>query len=188
MEKPSDHIVKYLIIFVIGVILIKTTSGSGIFVSKIHKGKGYSVQIPKGWKKVKENKGIIYPKDVELVTFVPKSIDLKIQEPDVFISIFTKKLSTPIWIEDEFPDILQSLREAGFDVKDKGEIKLDNVISKWVVYHEKKIPALVLEFYMVTDASIFYKMQYSAHPDKFNVARADFEELKNSFKFRFSLF
>jgi hypothetical protein len=35
---------------------------------------------------------------------------------------------------------------------------------------------------------MFYKMQYSAHPDKFNQLRRSFEELKDSFKFRFSLF
>lgn len=188
MNEPSKNIAKFLIIFISVVFFIKIISGSSIFVSKNHKGKGYSVRIPEEWKKVKEEKGVFYPAGVENVTFVPKSIDLGIQKPDLFISIYTRKLSTPIWIEDEFPDILKSLHEEGFRIMDRGEIKLDDVISNWVVYHDKKIPALVLEFYMVTDTSIFYKIQYSAHPDKFNVYRPVFEKFKENFKFRFTLY
>ena len=120
--------------------------------------------------------------------FVPKEIDLKIEEPDSYISILTKKLTTPIWVEDEFPDILMSIQKAGYKIMDKGEIKIDDVISKWVVYHDKQTPTLVLEFYMVTDNSIFYKIQYSTHPDRFNKLRKSFEELRESFKFRFSLY
>lgn len=188
MNEPSKNIAKFLMIFVIGVFFIKTLGGSGLFVSKTHKGKGYSVRIPDGWKKVKEKKGTYYPQGVEIVTFVPKSTDLELQDLEVFISIYTRKLSTPIWIEDEFPEILKSLLDEGFIIMDRGEIKLDNVISYWIVYQDKKTPALILEFYMVTDNSIFYKIQYSTHPDKFNVYRSKFEELKNSFKFRFSLY
>jgi len=188
MTQPSKKIINYLIIFIFGVFLVKTLGGSGFFVSKVHKGKGYSVRIPEGWKKVKEKKSVVYPLGVEVVTFVPSATDLDFQEMDVFIFIYSKKLTTPTWIEDEFPGILESLSKAGFKVMDKGEIKLDNVISKWVVYHDKKKPAVVLEFYQVTDNSMFYKIQYSTHPDKFNVFRPDFEELKDSFKFRFSLY
>ena len=65
---------------------------------------------------------------------------------------------------------------------------LDEKLAKWLVYYDKKVPALVLEFYMVTDNNIFYKIQYSARPDKFNKQRAAFEELKDSFKYRFSLY
>jgi len=188
MEQPSDKIVRYLIIFAIAVALIKVTSGSGIFASSIHKGKGYLVVIPDGWKKVKKKKDVVYPKGVEMVTLVPKTIDADRDVPEVFISILTKKLATPIWIEDEWPDILRALNESGMKIKDKGQIKIDEVTTQWVVYHDIKVPALVLEFYMVTDTSVFYKMQYSADPEKFNVFRPVFEEFKSTFKFRFSMY
>ena len=188
MEKPSTKLTKVLVIFVIAVFLIKNATSSGIFEAKDHKGKGFYVKIPEGWKKVKKQKGVVYPEGVEVVLFVPKGIDVAYEQPDVYISIFTKKLSTPIWIEDEFPEILGSIKKAGYKIRDKGEIKLDGRLSAWVVYHDKKTPALVLEFYMVTDNSMFFKIQYSAHPDKFNKERASFEELKDSFKFRFSLY
>ena len=188
MEKTSTKLTKALVIFVVGVFLIKNATGSGIFEAKSHKGKGFFVKVPEGWKKTKKQKGVVYPEGVTVVMFVPKGINIKHEIPDVYISIFTKKLTSPIWIADEFPEILHSIKKSGYKVMDKGEIKLDDQISEWVVYHDKKTPALVLEFYMVTDNSVFYKIQYSAHPDKFNKQRKAFEELKASFKFRFSLY
>jgi len=187
-SQPSEKIIKFLILFVIGVFIIKNFSGSSFFEAKSYKGKGYFVRIPKGWKKVKKEKGVVYPQGVNFVLFIPRGINLEIEQPDVSISIYSKKLTTPIWIEDEFPDIVRSLSEAGFEVKDKGEIKLDGKISSWVVYLDRKTPALNLEFYIVSDNNMFYKMQYSAKPENFQQNRHYFEELKNSFKFRFALY
>jgi len=174
--------------FILAVLFIKTVGSSDIFISKVHKGKGYVVRIPEGWIKKKEEKGVKYPAGIQVVTFLPEDDQGLSGEPDAYISIFTKKLSAPVWIEDEFPEILKSLREAGYTIKDKGEIKLDELLSNWTVYYDKETPALVLEFYMVTDNSVFYKIQYSAHPDKFRTYRKAFESLKDSFKFRFSLY
>ena len=170
------------------VAIIKSLSSSGYFEAKDHKGKGYYVKIPAGWIKAKPPKNVQYPKDVEVVMFVPQGTDTGKGQPAMFITIYTKKLSTPIWIEDEFPDILAAIQKEGMQIKDKGQIKIDNEISHWVVYFDKAVPALVLEFYIVTDNNMFHKIQYSAPPDKFNKYRKSFEELKDSFKFRFSLY
>ena len=188
MSQPSDRIAKFLILFVIGIFLIKNFTGSGFFEPTDHKGKGYYVKIPKGWSKVKKEKGTVYPQGVTFVQFVPEGVDLKVARPDAMISIYSKKLITPIWIEDEFTNIVQSLREEGYEVKDQGQIKVDEKIAGWVVYFDRKTPALNLEFYIVSENNMFYKMQYSADPDKFQENRHYFEELKNSFKFRFSLY
>jgi len=187
MERASAKISRALVIFIGLVIFVKYLSGTGLFEPKNHRGHGYSVSIPQGWKKVKKQKGVVYPKGVEVVLFVPKGTDVKTEEPDTYISVFTKKLETPAWIEDEFPGILESIKREGNRVMDKGEIKLDDVISQWVVYYSQKHDALFLEFYIVTDANVFYKMQYSAPSEVFNKLRPSFEELKESFKFRFSL-
>lgn len=187
-NESSTKIIRILILFIVVVVITKNAIVAGLFTSKSHKGKGYFVRIPEGWRKVKKQKGFEYSQGVEGVMFVPKEMDPNIEEPDVYISIFTKKLTTPIWIEDEFPEILQSIKSSGFQLKDKGEVKLNDKVANWVVYYDKKIPALFLEFYMVTDNSIFYKMTYSALPEKFNVYRESFEYLKDSFKFRFSLY
>ena len=188
MSQPSERITKYLIIFIVGVIILKGLTGSGFFESKTHKGRGFVASIPPGWKLVKKEKGVVYPRGVEIALFVPKGMDTEEKSPSIFISIYSKKLTTPIWVEDEFPEILQSISQSGFQIMDKGEIKVSGVISKWVVYHDKQTPALALEFYLVTDNSIFYKLQYSAHPDQFNQNRAAFEFLKESFQLKFSLF
>jgi hypothetical protein len=188
MNQPSTKIAQFLILFVIGVIAVKSAIHADFFAPKNYKGKGYAVKIPEGWKIMKEPKGVVYPQGVGVVKFVPKGAAKQTERPDVYISIYTRKLKTPIWIEDEFPDILQSVKKAGFQVMDKGEIKLDGKIAKWLVYHDKRTPALVLEFYLDTDSNLFYKIQYFAHPDKFNKYRLAFEELKDSFKYRFSLY
>jgi hypothetical protein len=188
MEKASTKLSRAMFLFIVAILVIKNATSSGIFEARDHKGKGYYVVVPQGWKKVKKKKEIVYPEGVTVVMFVPKGTDTDLEVPDAYISIFTKKLTTPIWVEDEFPDILKSIHDSGFKIMDKGDIKLGGTESKWVVYHDKKAPALILEFYMVTDTNVFFKMQYSAHPDLFNKERAAFEELKDSFKFRFSLF
>lgn len=188
MEQPSTKVTRALIIFVIAVAIISNMSSSGFFEPRDHKGKGYYVKIPEGWKKVRQQKGVVYPEGVEVVMFVPKETNVKSKEPDAYISIFSKKLSTPVWIQDEFPEILASIARGGNKIMDKGEIKLDDVISEWLVYHDKKADALVLEFYMVTDNNMFYKMQYLAPPDQFNQMRRSFEELKDSLRFRFALY
>jgi hypothetical protein len=170
------------------VVIIKSMTNAGFFEPKDHKGKGYYVKIPAGWKKAKPQKDVYYPKDVGVVMFVPHGMDTDKGQPAIFVSIYTKKLSTPIWIEDEFPDILNSIQKSGMAIKDKGQIKIDDLITHWVVYFDKAAPALVMEFYMVTDNNTFHKIQYSASPEQFNKYRKSFEELKDSFKFRFSLY
>lgn len=188
MDQPSDRIARYLIIFVVLVFFIKVFINSGIFEMKTYKGKGYSVSIPDGWKMMKEDENVQYPEGVEVATLIPKSVDPASQNLDIFISIFSKKMTTPIWVEDEFPGIVASLMQKGFPVMDEGEIKISDRITKWVVYHNKKENALVLEFFMDTDNNMFYKLTYWARPDKFNAHRKEFETLKDSFKLRFSLF
>ncbi len=188
MEQASTKITRFLILFIIVVVVIKNASMLGFFEPKDHKGRGYYVKVPSGWKMVKKQKGVVYPDGVEVVMFVPKEADLDQQESDVYISLFVKKLTTPVWIEDEMPDILRSIVQGGNKIMDKGEIKIDGTVSQWVVYHDLKTPELVIEFYMVTDTSVFFKIQYAAPPDKFNKLRGSLEEFKKSFKFRFSLY
>ncbi|HQP10942.1 MAG TPA: hypothetical protein PKV41_06120 [Candidatus Omnitrophota bacterium] len=188
MEEASTKITKLLILFIVVIAVIKQASMGGFFEAEDHKGRGYYVRIPEGWKKIKPPKDVVYPDDIEVVTFIPKATGLDPQEPEAYISIFTKKLASALWIEDEIPEIRRSISQAGNKILDQGQIKIDGVISEWTVYHDLKAPALVLEFYMVTDSNIFYKLQYVAPPEKFNGLRRSFESLKESFKFRFSLY
>ena len=176
-----------MVFFIIAVVLIKMFSTSQLFEAKSFKGRGYFVQIPEGWKKVKTPKGMHYPDGVEVDRFVPKPMAAD-ELPEVQIIIFSKKLDTPVWIEDEFPGILESISREGYKIMDQGELKLDDKIAKWVVYQDKKTSAMNLEFYTVTDTSIFYKLQYSTQPGLFSKYRRAFEFLRESFKFRFSLY
>ena len=185
MEEASSKLKKFLILFIVCVVILKNASMAGFFEAKSHKGRGFYVEVPEGWRKAKQKKDAVYPDGVEVVMFIPKGINLDYEDTDVYITIFTKKLESALWIEDEMPYIIRSIWQAGNKIMDKGQIKIDGVIAEWVVYHDKKAPALVLEFYMVTENNFFFKIQYSADPDKFNKQRKSFEELKASWKFRF---
>lgn len=187
MVQPSQRITQFLIFFVLAIVIFKNLSGSGFFESKNYKAKGFQVRIPETWTRVPKQKGVEYPRGTDFVQLVPEGTDLKAGKPKAIISLLSKRLEAPIWIEDEFPNILQSLGESGYDVKDKGEIKLDDKISNWVVYYDRKNDLLVLEFYVVTDNGTFIKMQYSADPENFKIYRPYFEQLRESFKFRFSI-
>jgi len=188
MRQPSEKIAKYLIIFVIAIVLIKSINGSGFFESKNYKGKGFKIRIPEGWTKIIIDKDAVYPQGTDFIELVPKGTNLELGPPLAIISVLSTRLETPIWIEDEFPDIVQSIRDAGHAVKDKGEIKIDEKTASWIVYLAASTPpALVLEFYIVTDNGTFIKLQYSADPDYFKQYRPYFEQFRESFKFRFSL-
>ncbi len=184
---PSQKIARILMIFIIGVFFIKHLNGTGFFEPTSYKGRGYTVKIPEGWKKIKKEKGTRSSPGIHVVYFVPKETVLEGGAPDIFISIQSKKLVEPIWIEDEFPGMITALKRSGMDVKDHGKIEFNKMLSGWVVYHNKRIPALILEFYVVNENNMFYTMRYSSKPNQFNQSRHAFEELKDSFKFRFGV-
>jgi len=93
-----------------------------------------------------------------------------------------------MWLEDEMPEIINYLRQAGMYIIDKGEIKIDNEISKWVFFHDKRAQILTIEFYMILENNMFIKLQYSSKDTEFNKYRPEFEELKNNMKVKMTLF
>ena len=183
---------KRFFIFIFLLIFIKYASGLSIFKSGKYQGEDFVVVVPVGWEQRKELGGKFkeqgsYEK-TELVTFIHEGIDLEVQDPPAKISITSRKLPHAVWIDDEWGDIIRSIRMAGMRVMDQGEIKIGGVISKWVVFHNKKMKTLHLEFYMITEKNMFYKLEYVTEDDKFGKYRPDFEFLKNSWEFKFSLF
>ena len=157
------------------------------FKTDQYDGPGYSLKIPIGWEKQKINSNV-YGKDVEAVTFTVPEINTITEQPVARITILAKRLTAAFWVEDEFPSILQSISENGYQIMDRGEIKISDQISKWVVFYDKRTDLMELEFYMVTESNIFYRIQYVTDFDKFQKYRPGFEYLKDSFKVKIGLF
>ncbi len=186
---------KFVKAFLLGIILVELLSGCYLFPSDKYKykGKGFSVKFPIGWKKIKQpaDPGVIFtstfkPHSVTFITpqeisYFNRYADQIDQIPEASISVYANKLSASIWLEDEFNNILEALSKHAH-ILDHGQVTIDNQIADWLIYRYDEIPTITLEFYIVTDFNIFYKIIYSTHVDKFKTYRDQFEVMKASFK------
>ncbi len=181
--------------WMIGILIfLKLGAGLSIFQSRVYKEKGYEVVVPKGWMHSKKlsaefkTEGSVY--ETRLATFVlEKQKKLPEDELDAKLQIYSRKLESAMWIEDEMPEIIAYLKRAGMKVIDKGELKIGggNDIAQWVFFQNRAARQLIIEFYVITDLNMFYKLQYTSKDRLFNKYRPDFERFKNSFTIRYSL-
>ena len=181
--------------WMIGILIfLKLGSGLSIFQSPVYKERGYQVTIPEGWthsKKLSEEfktEGSVY--ETRVATFVlEKQKKLPEDELDAKLQIYSRKLESAMWMEDEMPEIISYLRKVGMRIIDKGELKIggSDDIAQWVFFHNKATRQLVIEFYLITQGNMFYKLQYTSKDRLFNKYRPDFERFKDSFTIRYSL-
>lgn len=169
--------------------LLRFLLSSMDFSSGRVKGPGFSVEAPEGWKKGENEEDMFSISDEkpEIVTFTKTNNILNTNNPDATISIFSQKITTPLWIEDEFPNILQSLAENSFTVLNRGQIKIDDKVNYWALYEDNQETYLNFEFYYFTDSQIFVKIKYKAKQAYFDEYRPDFEKMKDTFKYRFGI-
>ena len=182
-----EHFEKILLYFIAGVIILYSLLHGGYLKSDISSGRGFSLKFPPGWviDSVNSSKPSFTRHEEEPETIVYHSLENypKTQIPLAIISVYSIKLTEATWIQDEFPTILDELKGQGYKIIDRGEIRLDNLISEWVLYEDPQAPRLNLDFYAVDDTNMFYKLQYSTHPDAFKLYREAFEATRASFKF-----
>lgn len=187
----SEKIKQILVYFIFGVLTIKALMLGGLFKSDIHKGTSYTIRYPIGWIKEKEETPtgsfLRSTEKPEIVTFSTPQKDLLADLPEASLTVLTTKLSQPTWIEDEFPEIVGLLKSYGYRVLDRGDIKINEQVWKWVLYMDAKQTTMNLEFYFVNDKNILFKMQYRATPEHFKKHRPAFEAAKDSFTFATSL-
>jgi hypothetical protein len=183
----SEKLMNALIVLVVGVLLIKFFIMGGLFKSNAHKGHGYSIVPPAGWEKVKEGKGaesiFASSQKPEIVTFIPPARDPLSESPEATLSILNVKLDQSMWIEDEFPSIIEALSRAGYRVIDKGQIMIDTQIFHWVFYEDPTGSMLNLEFYTVDEVNNLYRIQLTATLEGFYKHRPAFEAAKKTIKF-----
>lgn len=172
-------IIGFLLLFGLFNFVFKGTLSSS---TKSFKGFGISCVIPQGWEKSDQKIDLV---DTRGVVFVTKEKNSETQMPKGIISIIGVKPQQAIWVEDEFPNFVSQIEQSGAEILDKGEIKVDDEISKWVVFYEKEQDILNIEFYVNNESGIFYRITYSAEYETFNLRRPEFETLKDSIKFSF---
>ncbi len=172
-------------IFVL-VVLAAFTGGCGK-TPGFHRGDGFTVNFPPSW--IKNKDWVVEPRfnlkskfEPYSVTYVTPEQDPDTLEPYASISIYRTKPDMQIWLEDEFPNIVDTFYNNGYDVLDKGEVKIDNQLAKWLVYRDNRKGLLNLEFYIVNDNNVLFRIQYCARDDKFSQYRPLFEGVRESIK------
>lgn len=188
-----DGFKKILFLFIFFVVLIKFVILPYMNDSMHYRGFTFRVDVPAGWKKYKDENFKKEP-DTEILVLVPdlpadENLDFealktgKPPEPKTKIIFTSRKLPNPMWIEDEFPQILETIAKFGNTIMDKGEIKINNQLFKWVIFNNRKGDKLSLNFYAITDNARIYTVELLTPPAEFNKYRPGFEKAKGSLKF-----
>lgn len=177
------HIIIF-VIFVVGVVSI--LSKTDMFKEGRYKGKGYTIMFPEGWsdaakKKKKSVREILFPQKPEQIVYASPEKDLD-DIPLATISVLTRKLEQALWIEDSFHEVNKALKTVGMIIMDQGDIDISGKRSKWILYRDAEWRRMNLEFYLITDNNVLYKIQYSTDPDAFNKYRPTFEKTRETFK------
>ena len=145
----------------------------------LHKGHNYSVIMPEGWeKKEAENEVIVLSPETDFMTDKPLAV----------FSIYAKKVEgAALLLDIAFQEFIESYRKSGWKVIKKGEIKIDEQITKWILCQplEEESPELLLIFFNLDDFNNMTQIQYLAKDvDAFNKYRPTFEKFKDSIKFK----
>ncbi|MBU0467906.1 MAG: hypothetical protein KKD07_08650 [Candidatus Omnitrophica bacterium] len=190
----ADQIIKKICHVVVIVFAVKFLFSMGTFDSVTYKGTGYTINFPTGWKTTKEELvdiGVYFVsvEDKDVVTFYPEGfLNPESGQPEVHMTIASGKLASPAWIQDLWPDIVKAIIDSKVRLIDKGEIKINGQISKWVLFLENGNKKWRLEFYVCDEKNGFIKIIYAADQKEFAEYRKVFEDSKETFLFKMGLF
>jgi len=108
--------------------------------------------------------------------------------PAASISLFAQKMEQVVWMEDIYPVIIREYERSGYKILQRGEIKIGDQISKWVLCRNDQRDEIAMDFYVVDESSFFYKLQYASHKSTFNEYRYEFEAAKETLEIKFAFF
>lgn len=186
-EFETRKFVNYIIFVVLGAVVLKMIFSGGIFKSDWHKGDGYKIKFPAGWvldtKHSTKEELFSTTQKAEQITYATQEINPATNKPAASMSMYTNKLAQAAWMADEFPGILAGMEAQGIKILQKGEIKIDKRIHKWVLYKNPYDGTLNFEFYFIDDSNYFYKLSLTTYPEYFDKYRPAFEASKETLKY-----
>jgi len=190
--KERTKLVISICLIVLFIPMILSVSGCREFRKGRYNSSRYYMEAPYRWRPGEWYVPTIMPvePDYETRTFTLVSPEKYkgTKEPEASISLISLKLSTASWLDDIWPIIKRETMRSGFKILDSGEIVIGGQISQWMVIQSEELNVVILEFYAISDASIFYKIQYAARPEAFNKHRRSFEAAKTTLKIKESFF
>lgn len=169
--KEFRNLIFFLVIILVGLrpFIARMTDKS------VYRGPWYTVAVPKGWTTKTET---------DTVYFTTPDQNVLTGMPEATFSIYSYRSKGALFIENLFPDVLGTLIESQASILKKGEIKVDNQISKWVLYETQYPPLMTLSFFIVDDFNRLTRIQFMTHPNDFTKYRPAFEAFKDSLKFK----
>jgi len=178
---------KYKVVLI--VVLLCFSNGCD-FRKNHHSGYGFSVTFPQGWKRGENHDKLLFRISAEkprIITYYSPKRASEDGIPNANISVYAQKFSDPIWIEDVFPQILGLLKGQGYRVLDEGQIKINGIVSHWVLYQVRETGTTQIAFYVISDSKVFIKLKYMANDSSFKTYREEFEAARKTFKFKLGI-
>lgn len=145
-----------------------------VYDPQIYRGPWYSVRFPEGWEKQVEGDEVFFRS--------PEKDYLG--NPNAIFSIYGFQSRGALFLEDFFPEALAGLAKQNGKILNQGEIKIDDHISKWVLFRNEKPKWIIWTFYIVDDYNRLTKIQFLTKPDDFAKYRPIFEAFKDTIKIR----
>jgi len=165
----------FIIIVVVCVLFLIKDKIVAHFDPAIHRADYYTVRAPDGWTKTVEKEEVVWVcPDKELFSNMPEAI----------FSIYATKPKIPLFLEDVFFDAVSEVKRANGRILDKGEIKIQNALSNWVLFVNEDPKLVILTFYLIDDYNRFIRIQYISHPKAFKKYRETFEKFKSTLQLR----
>ncbi len=162
-----------VILLAVFIFVLRLIAGH-IYDPTMYRGPWYRVKIPEGWKKeVKDDE----------VFFTSPGKDF-LGNPHAIFSIYGFQSKGALFMEDFFPEVMDGLLRQDGEVLQHGEIKVDEQISRWVLFRNHDPEWIIWTFYVIDDYNRLTKIQMMTKPDDFTQYRPIFEQFKDSIKFR----
>ena len=186
-EDNFGKFIKIIILVLAGAFLLKWAITSGYFFKDSLDGDGYTMNSPPGWERVEKEKiKRLEDENTSIVAYVTKEKEIYTERPYAQIAVYSIKLPRNMWMEDEYPTILSAIKNSGLKLVDHGELKINDMLFKWVLVDNEEDDIISLQFFHIPENKKFYKIIYSSSARHFNSYRPVFESVKDTFKLKFA--
>ena len=162
-------------IFVLAVIIFAARLFAGhLYDPTQYRGPWYSVKIPQGWAKHVEEDEVVFQSPIKDY----------LGSPEAIFSIYGYQSRGALFMDLFFPDVLASLEQQDGKILQQGQIKIDDIVSSWVLFKNNEPEWIIWTFYIIDDHNRLTKVQMMVKPENFKRYRPVFEEFKNTIKFK----
>lgn len=168
-----DDLKSKIFLLVVVLFVVRLIAGH-IYDPTVHRGRWYNVKIPEGWSKEVEDDEV----------FLKSPEKDYIGNPEAIFSVYGYRSRGALFMDVFFPDVLASLSRQDGKILKTGEVKIDGLVAKWVLFRNKSPEWIIWTFYIIDDFNRLTKIQMMTKPENFDRYRPVFEKFKENFKFK----